>query len=164
MKKETSAGISITTMFYISCGALGYAAFGNNATGNFLTGLGFFEPYWLINTANMFIIVHLVGAYQVFCQSIFNQVEDWCISQWSTKRRRADEGCRGGYDSLILQQYSRSARRRFVSVVDRVFPDSNAHIERKHSTLLLEMDMVKHLRGLLDHIASRCRWLHCSHF
>ncbi|KAK8624838.1 hypothetical protein V6N13_089724 [Hibiscus sabdariffa] len=82
MKKATSAGISITTMFYISCGSLGYAAFGSNAPGNFLTGFGFFEPYWLIDIANMFIIVHLVGAYQVFCQPIFNRVEDWCISQW----------------------------------------------------------------------------------
>ncbi|MCH84771.1 amino acid permease 6-like, partial [Trifolium medium] len=33
-----------------------YAAFGNNAPGNFLTGFGFYEPYWLVD------IVSLVAA------------------------------------------------------------------------------------------------------
>ncbi|KAG8094508.1 hypothetical protein GUJ93_ZPchr0012g19951 [Zizania palustris] len=46
------------------CGCLGYAAFGNTARGNMLTGFGFYEPYWLIDFANLCIVVHLVGAYQ----------------------------------------------------------------------------------------------------
>ncbi|MBA0782652.1 hypothetical protein Gotri_000502, partial [Gossypium trilobum] len=82
MKKATLVGVSVTTVFYVSCGALGYAAFGNNAPGNFLTGFGFYEPYWLIDMANVFIIVHLIGAYQVFCQPIFKQVEDRCFNRW----------------------------------------------------------------------------------
>lgn len=65
MKKATLVGVSVTTVFYVSCGALGYAALGNNTPGNFLTGFGFYEPYWLIDMANVFIIVHLIGAYQV---------------------------------------------------------------------------------------------------
>ncbi|XVE93538.1 hypothetical protein REPUB_Repub01dG0203200 [Reevesia pubescens] len=82
MKKATSVGVSVTSIFYLSCGILGYAAFGNKAPGNFLTGFGFYEPYWLINIANVCIIVHLVGAYQVFCQPIFKSVEDWCFNKW----------------------------------------------------------------------------------
>ncbi|KAK5770516.1 hypothetical protein PVK06_046666 [Gossypium arboreum] len=82
MKKATSVGVSVTTIFYVSCGALGYAALGNNTPGNFLTGFGFYEPYWLIDMANVFIIVHLIGAYQVFCQPIFKQVEDRCFNRW----------------------------------------------------------------------------------
>ncbi|GMI88309.1 amino acid permease 1, NEUTRAL AMINO ACID TRANSPORTER 2 [Hibiscus trionum] len=82
MKKATLVGISVTTMFYISCGLVGYAAFGNNAPGNFLTGFGFYEPYWLIDIANVCIVVHLVGAYQLFCQPIFKLVEDRCLNQW----------------------------------------------------------------------------------
>ncbi|KAK8656400.1 hypothetical protein V6N13_098353 [Hibiscus sabdariffa] len=82
MKKATSVGVSVTTVFYISCGVLGYAAFGNAAPGNFLTGFGFYEPYWLIDIANLCIIIHLVGAYQVFCQPIFKKVEGWCLNQW----------------------------------------------------------------------------------
>ena len=47
------------------CGVVGYAAFGNTTSGNFLTGFGFYEPYWLVALANVLIVVHLVGAYQV---------------------------------------------------------------------------------------------------
>ncbi|KAF7811104.1 Amino acid permease 6 [Senna tora] len=49
MKKAAFTGILITTTFYMSCGILGYAAFGNTAPGNFLTGFGFYEPFWLID-------------------------------------------------------------------------------------------------------------------
>lgn len=65
MKKANIAGVTTTSMFYMLSGFLGYAAFGNKAPGNFLTGFGFYEPYWLIDIANVFIVVHLVGAYQV---------------------------------------------------------------------------------------------------
>lgn len=47
---------------------IGYAAFGDNAPGNLLTGFGFYNPYWLIDIANVFIMVHLVGAYQVWAR------------------------------------------------------------------------------------------------
>lgn len=65
MKKASSIAILITTMFYMLCGLTGYAAFGNKAPGNMLTGFGFFEPFWLVDLANICIIIHLIGAYQV---------------------------------------------------------------------------------------------------
>ena len=57
--------VSTTTLFYLICACFGYAAFGNNTHGNMLTGFGFYEPFWLIDLANTFIVMHLVGAYQV---------------------------------------------------------------------------------------------------
>lgn len=65
MKRATSIGISTTTVFYVLCGTVGYAAFGNDAPGNFLTGFGFYEPFWLVDIANICIAIHLIGAYQV---------------------------------------------------------------------------------------------------
>ncbi|KAD6454337.1 hypothetical protein E3N88_09043 [Mikania micrantha] len=65
MKKATATGILASTVFYMLCGMLGYAAFGNDAPGNFLTGFGFYDPFWLIDIANICIVVHLLGAYQV---------------------------------------------------------------------------------------------------
>ena len=65
MKKATLIGVSTTTIFYLVCGSLGYIAFGNNAPGNMLTDFGFYEPYWLVDFANMCVLVHLVGAFQV---------------------------------------------------------------------------------------------------
>lgn len=65
MKKATVVGVSVTTMFYMLCGLLGYIAFGSDAPGNFLAGFGYFEPTWIVDFANACIVVHLVGAYQV---------------------------------------------------------------------------------------------------
>jgi len=71
MKKATSLSIATTTVFYILCGCMGYAAFGDLAPGNLLTGFGFYNPYWLLDIANLAIVVHLVGAYQVFLKLLF---------------------------------------------------------------------------------------------
>lgn len=65
MKKANIVGVSTTTAFYMMCGCFGYAAFGNNAPGNLLTGFGFYEPFWLVDLANACIVLHLIGAYQV---------------------------------------------------------------------------------------------------
>jgi hypothetical protein len=69
MKKATFFSIAITTVFYLLCGAMGYAAFGDDSPGNLLTGFGFYNPYWLLDIANVAIVVHLVGAYQVCTHS-----------------------------------------------------------------------------------------------
>ncbi|GAB4839258.1 Amino acid permease 6 [Ancistrocladus abbreviatus] len=82
MKKASLVGVSTTTLFYLLCGCVGYAAFGNDAPGNFLTGFGFYDPFWLVDFANICIAIHLIGAYQVFCQPIFAFVESWCRSKW----------------------------------------------------------------------------------
>ncbi|XP_019156541.1 PREDICTED: amino acid permease 6-like [Ipomoea nil] len=82
MKKASGVGVTTTTLFYVLCGCLGYAAFGNNAPGNFLTGFGFYEPFWLIDFANVCIAIHLIGAYQVFCQPLFSFVESRCSQRW----------------------------------------------------------------------------------
>lgn len=63
MKKATFMSIMTTTFFYLSVAVCGYAAFGDNAPGNLLTG--FSTPYWLVDFANTCIVIHLIGAYQV---------------------------------------------------------------------------------------------------
>ncbi|KAL8556427.1 hypothetical protein ACS0TY_004029 [Phlomoides rotata] len=65
MKKATTISIAVTTTFYLLCGCMGYAAFGDEAPGNLLTGFGFYDPYWLLDIANLAIVIHLVGAYQL---------------------------------------------------------------------------------------------------
>ncbi|KAJ9549183.1 hypothetical protein OSB04_021726 [Centaurea solstitialis] len=72
MKKATYLSIFVTTTFYMLCGCMGYAAFGDEAPGNLLTG-----------SANIAIVVHLVGAYQVYCQPLFAFVEKWSAQKWS---------------------------------------------------------------------------------
>ncbi|XP_072965878.1 amino acid permease 3-like [Typha angustifolia] len=82
MKRATLVSVAVTTLFYMLCGCMGYAAFGDAAPGNLLTGFGFYNPYWLLDIANAAIVVHLVGAYQVYCQPLFAFVEKWAIQTW----------------------------------------------------------------------------------
>ncbi|KAL0556323.1 hypothetical protein IC582_004836 [Cucumis melo] len=81
MKKATLVSVSVTTLFYMLCGAAGYAAFGDMAPGNLLTGFGFYNPYWLLDIANAAIVIHLVGAYQVYCQPLFAFVEKYAAEK-----------------------------------------------------------------------------------
>ncbi|KAL4330185.1 hypothetical protein HN51_036891 [Arachis hypogaea] len=87
MKKATKISIAVTTTFYMLCGCMGYAAFGDAAPGNLLTGFGFYNPYWLVDIANAAIVIHLVGAYQVFAQPIFAFVEKWAAQRWPNINR-----------------------------------------------------------------------------
>ncbi|KAI8014911.1 putative amino acid permease 7 [Camellia lanceoleosa] len=82
MNNASMMATCITTIFYLLCGGFGYAAFGNSAPGNLLTGFGFYEPYWLIDFANMCVAVHLVGAYQVLSQPLFAMVERWAAEKF----------------------------------------------------------------------------------
>ncbi|CAN0879468.1 Amino acid permease 6 [Linum grandiflorum] len=89
MKKASFAGITITTILYIVCGCTGYAAFGNNVLGDYLGG--FHEPFWLIDLANICIVIHLIGAYQVFCQPIYSFVEGRLRGRWPENKFIAKE-------------------------------------------------------------------------
>ncbi|KAG2560836.1 hypothetical protein PVAP13_8KG088400 [Panicum virgatum] len=82
MKKATMVSVATTTVFYMLCGCMGYAAFGDAAPDNLLTGFGFYEPFWLLDVANAAIVAHLVGAYQVFCQPLFAFVERRAAAAW----------------------------------------------------------------------------------
>ncbi|CAM6097148.1 unnamed protein product [Calypogeia fissa] len=73
MKRATVYGISVTTFFYMTIGVSGYLAFGNGVCGNILTC--FESPYWLVDFANACVVLHLVGAYQVYTQPVFQFVE-----------------------------------------------------------------------------------------
>ncbi|PKU85644.1 amino acid permease 3 [Dendrobium catenatum] len=86
MKKANFFSVAITTVFYTLCGSMGYAAFGDAAPGNLLTGFGFYNPYWLLDIANAAIVVHLVGAYQVFSQPLFAFVEKSARERWPDSR------------------------------------------------------------------------------
>ncbi|KAM7492811.1 hypothetical protein LguiA_035732 [Lonicera macranthoides] len=86
MERASAAAIFTTTFFYLCCGCFGYAAFGSSTPGNFLTGFGFYEPYWLIDLANACIVLHLVGGYQIFSQPLFAFVERWFSNRFPESR------------------------------------------------------------------------------
>lgn len=68
MKRASLYVVGGTALFYVSLGCMGYAAFGNDVPGNVLAG--FYEPFWLVDIANIAVIIHLIGAYQVSSSSL----------------------------------------------------------------------------------------------
>ncbi|KDO81356.1 hypothetical protein CISIN_1g011548mg [Citrus sinensis] len=130
MKRATAVGVTTTTLFYIMCGVMGYLAFGNDAPGNFLTGFGFYEPFWLVDFANACIAVHLIGAYQVFCQPIFGFVEKWCNKRWPenkfiTSEHGINVPCYGVYHVNSFRLVWRTAYVIVSAVLAMIFPFFN---------------------------------------
>ncbi|KAL3846139.1 hypothetical protein ACJIZ3_003542 [Penstemon smallii] len=75
MKRAAFINVAVTTIFYMFCGCFGYAAFGDMSPENLLTGFGLYNPYWLLDIANVALVIPLVGAYQVYSQPLFAFVE-----------------------------------------------------------------------------------------
>ncbi|KAJ0085492.1 hypothetical protein Patl1_07894 [Pistacia atlantica] len=82
MKKVTLYAIGATTLFYISLGCMGYAAYGNDVPGNVLAG--FYNIFYLVDIASLAVIIHLIGAYQVYSQPIFAIHEKWIVTRRPT--------------------------------------------------------------------------------
>lgn len=73
MKKAVSGGMGLSFVFYMAVSVTGYMALGNNVPGDILTG--FTGPMWVVNTANIFVLIHMLSAYQVFSQPVFHELE-----------------------------------------------------------------------------------------
>ncbi|XP_031403307.1 probable amino acid permease 7 isoform X3 [Punica granatum] len=86
MKAASVTAVSITTFFYICCGCVGYAAFGDDTPGNLLAGIGFYEHYWLVGFANACIVFHLVGGYQIYAQAVFATAERLFTEKYPNSR------------------------------------------------------------------------------
>ncbi|XP_031131245.1 amino acid permease 6-like [Ipomoea triloba] len=132
MKQATSVGILVASVFYLLCGILGYLAFGNHAPGNLLTDdHGFYEPFWVVDLANVCIIVHLVGAYQVFSQPFFALVESWSRTKWMgsqfiTQEHTVHIPFAGDWRFSPFRLAWRTAYVVFTTVVALIFPFFNA--------------------------------------
>ncbi|KAF8026631.1 hypothetical protein BT93_F3196 [Corymbia citriodora subsp. variegata] len=75
MKKASLVSIAVATLVYMFYGCIGFAVYGNTAPRNILTEFGFYEPYWLVDIADATLVIHLIGAFQVYCQPLFISVE-----------------------------------------------------------------------------------------
>ncbi|XP_058089870.1 amino acid permease 3-like isoform X1 [Magnolia sinica] len=82
MKKATLLSITITTAFKMLCACMAYASFGDRTPSTLLSGFGFHNPFWLLDIANVALIIHLVSAYQLCCQPLLAFVEKWAIQRF----------------------------------------------------------------------------------
>ncbi|EFJ23727.1 hypothetical protein SELMODRAFT_442677 [Selaginella moellendorffii] len=135
MKRATSIGVLVTTIFYMAVGCVGYAAFGNDAPGNLLTGFAHSKLFWLVDFANICIIIHLVGGYQVYAQPVF-ALGEWYASQKWPKSNLVNREYSvtvltpriGVFRFTIFKLFWRTLFVLFTTIVSLVFPFFNAVI------------------------------------
>ncbi|XP_076955669.1 amino acid permease 6-like [Bidens hawaiensis] len=125
MKKATTVGILTCSLFYTMCGVLGYAAFGNAAPGNFLTGFGFFDPFWLVGFANLCVVIHLLGAYQIIAQLIFAFMEEWSRKRWTESKFTTKYYTLGGLEFSLFRLICRTTYVILMTIIAMLFPFFN---------------------------------------
>ncbi|XP_072950211.1 lysine histidine transporter 1 [Typha angustifolia] len=73
MWKGVVVAYIIVALCYFPVALIGYWAFGNAVDDNILITLE--KPRWLIATANMFVVIHVIGSYQIYAMPVFDMIE-----------------------------------------------------------------------------------------
>lgn len=79
MWKGTVVAYFITALCYFPVALIGYWAFGQDVDENVLTALQ--RPRWLIAAANLMVVIHVVGSYQVYAMPVFDNIERILITR-----------------------------------------------------------------------------------
>ncbi|KAL7110530.1 hypothetical protein ACP275_05G031800 [Erythranthe tilingii] len=70
----------INAICYFPVALVGYWAFGQDVADNVLVALE--RPSWLIATANLMVVVHVIGSYQVYAMPVFEVLERTMITKF----------------------------------------------------------------------------------
>uniref|UniRef100_A0A804PQY3 Amino acid transporter transmembrane domain-containing protein n=1 Tax=Zea mays TaxID=4577 RepID=A0A804PQY3_MAIZE len=95
MWKGAIVAYAIVAACYFPASLVGYWAFGNQVNDNVLVSLS--KPKWLIALANMMVVVHVIGSYQIFAMPVFDMIEAVLVMKFRFR------------PSLMLRLISRSA-------------------------------------------------------
>ncbi|GMN42680.1 hypothetical protein TIFTF001_011888 [Ficus carica] len=63
----------VVALCYFPVALIGYYVFGDKVEDNILISLE--KPKWLIIAANMFVVVHVIGSYQLYAMPVFDMIE-----------------------------------------------------------------------------------------
>lgn len=63
----------VVALCYFPVALIGYWMFGNAVSDNILISLE--NPAWLIAMANMFVVIHVIGSYQIYAMPVFDMIE-----------------------------------------------------------------------------------------
>lgn len=89
-KEPMLKGVIVTyfvlALCYFPVALVGYKTFGNDVKENILVSLD--EPIWLIAMVNLFVVIHLIGSYQIFAMPIFDMLENFLIKKMKFKPSR----------------------------------------------------------------------------
>ncbi|KAL7149211.1 hypothetical protein ABFS83_05G024500 [Erythranthe nasuta] len=77
MWKGVIFAYAIVAICYFPVAFVGYYVYGNSVDDNILVTLE--KPRWLIATANLFVLVHVIGSYQVYAMPVFDMLETFLV-------------------------------------------------------------------------------------
>ncbi|KAK6924715.1 Amino acid transporter, transmembrane domain [Dillenia turbinata] len=83
MWKGVLVAYIIVALCYFPVAMIGYRVFGNNVEDNVLISLE--KPSWLVAAANLFVVVHVIGSYQVFAMPVFDMIEAFLVIKMKFK-------------------------------------------------------------------------------
>ncbi|KAB2610096.1 lysine histidine transporter 1-like [Pyrus ussuriensis x Pyrus communis] len=98
----------VVALCYFPVALIGYYTFGNAVEDNILISLE--KPEWLIITANMFVVVHVIGSYQLYAMPVFDMIETLLVKKLHFR------------PTLILRFVSRNIYVAFTMFVAITFP------------------------------------------
>ncbi|XP_064985174.1 lysine histidine transporter 1 isoform X1 [Musa acuminata AAA Group] len=70
----------VVAICYFPVALIGYWAFGNVVDDNILITLE--KPRWLIATANIFVVIHVIGSYQIYAMPVFDMIETVLVKKF----------------------------------------------------------------------------------
>uniref|UniRef100_A0A0D9XY71 Amino acid transporter transmembrane domain-containing protein n=1 Tax=Leersia perrieri TaxID=77586 RepID=A0A0D9XY71_9ORYZ len=73
----------VVAICYLPVAFLGYYIFGNAVDDNILITLE--KPRWLIAAANMFVVIHVIGSYQIYAMPVFDMLETLLVKKMRFK-------------------------------------------------------------------------------
>ncbi|XVF11585.1 hypothetical protein REPUB_Repub08aG0039700 [Reevesia pubescens] len=73
----------VVALCYFPVAFIGYLVFGKSVEDNVLISLE--KPAWLIIAANAFVVVHVIGSYQVFAMPVFDMIESYLVRKMQFK-------------------------------------------------------------------------------
>ncbi|XP_074321863.1 lysine histidine transporter 1-like isoform X3 [Apium graveolens] len=79
MWKGVKVAYFIVALSYFPVALVGYFIFGNSVDGNILITLE--KPNWLIALANLLVVFHVIGGYQIYAMSVFDMIETYLVKQ-----------------------------------------------------------------------------------
>ncbi|XP_019099209.1 PREDICTED: lysine histidine transporter-like 6 [Camelina sativa] len=98
----------VNAICYFPVALICYWAFGQDVDDNVLMNLQ--RPAWLIATANLMVVVHVIGSYQVFAMPVFDLLERMMVNKFGFKH------------GVVLRFFTRTTYVAFTLFVGVSFP------------------------------------------
>nr|GEX33455.1 lysine histidine transporter 1-like [Tanacetum cinerariifolium] len=69
----------VVAICYFLVAIIGFWMYGNSVSDNILISLE--KPTWLIAAANLFVVVHVIGSYQIYAMPVFDMIETLLVKK-----------------------------------------------------------------------------------